>query len=70
MPELLSLLSLHTPQLFDASHVFCTYGGTLAAITLKGSEYYNDLMKRIDTEPIDIHIQQEKEWQNLGLRML
>jgi hypothetical protein len=71
MPELLSLLSLPTQQLLDASHLFYTYDGTLAGITLKGSEYFNDLMKRTDTEPIQTFIyKKKKKWQNLGFRML
>jgi hypothetical protein len=61
MPELLSLLSLPTQQLLDASHLFYTYYGTLAEITLKGSEYYNDLMKRTDTEPIQTSIYNKKK---------
>jgi hypothetical protein len=33
----------------------------MAEITLKGSEYYNDLMKRTDTEPIQTSIYNKKK---------
>jgi len=61
MPELLSLLSLPTQQLADASHLFYMYYRTLAEITLKGSKYSSDLMKSTDTEPIQTSIYNKKK---------